>query len=252
MKYWLFSRHYKGFGIHSPFVFYLVRELIYERHPFYKFKDIEAARRMMLRNKQKIAVNSDGASSWSGRGQKSIRKIVREGSLPLKYGKLLFRLINYFNARQILELGTGTGVGTLFLARPDSRADVVTIESDPQMCAVARQLFEVTGTKNVRMIEGVFQQVLPPLLDDFERLDFVFFDGDHRFLSTISYFEQCLEKIHNDSVFVFDDIHWSPEMEKAWKAVVQHPRVTVSLDLGRIGVVFFRRECTKQHYVVRY
>ena len=252
LKYWLFSGHYKGFGIHPPFAFYLVRELIYERHPFYAFQKIDAARRMMLRNRQKVHVNSDGASSMTGDDRKTIRRLVREGSLPPKYGQLLFRLIDHFNARRILELGTGTGMGTLYLAFPDRRSKVVTLESNPQLCEVSRQLFEATELKHVKVVEGKFQHNLPGVLADFDKLDFVFFDGDHRRESTLAYFEQCLDKIHNDSIFVFDDIHWSHDMEKAWEAIVEHPSVTLSMDLYRIGLVFFRRECIKQHYVVRY
>ncbi|MGM0375249.1 MAG: O-methyltransferase [Bacteroidota bacterium] len=252
MRYWLFSRHYKGFGIHSPFVFYLVRELIYERHPYYAFKQIDAARRMMLRNKQMVDAETGGAASWTGNGRKTIRKIVRGSSLPPKYGRLLFRLVTHFNARDILELGTGPGLGTLSLALPDSRSKVVTLEGNPQMSAVARKLFEVVEVENARVVNGSFQQTLPQVLKDFEKLDFVFFDGDHRYSSTLTYFEMCLGKIHNDSVFVFDDIHWSPGMEKAWREITRHPRVTISIDMHRIGLVFFRRECTKQHYVVRY
>ena len=251
-KYRLFAGHYKGFRIHPPFAFYLVREVIYERHPFYAFQKIDAARRMLMNNKQKVEVRSDGARSFTGNGRKSIRKIVREGSLPPKYGKLIFRLIDHFHARQILELGTGTGLGTLYMALPDSRSRVVTVESNHQLCLVARRLFEVTEVKNAEVINGVFQDVLPGVLRSFEKLDLVFFDGDHQWGSTIEYFEMCLEKIHNDTIFVFDDIHWSPGMEKAWQDIVRHPRVTVSFDLYRIGLVFFRKECTRQHYVVRY
>ena len=252
LKYWLFSRHYKGFGIHSPFVFYLVRELIYERHPYYAFKQMEAARNMMLRNNEFVDADTIGAASWIGNGTKKIQKIVRHSSLPPKYGRLLFRLIVHFHPRDILELGTGTGLGTLSLALPDSRARVVTLEGNPQMCTVARRLFEVVEIGNVKVVNGSFKQVLPQVLKDFEKLDFVLFDGDHRYSSTMNYFEMCLEKIHNDSVFVFDDIHWSPGMEKAWREITRDPRVTVSIDMYRMGIVFFRRECTKQHYVVRY
>jgi len=246
------SGHYKGHGIHSPFTFYVISELFFEKTPFYAFKKTDAAREMLLKSKEQVAVKTMGASSVDKSPQKKVCKIVRQGSIPPRYGTFIFRLINHFEARNILELGTGTGYGTLFLALPDSRSRVTTIEGNPGLCQVAGNLFETAKVNNVNVVNGAFEKVLPEELAKTDKLDFVFFDGDHRLEPTLKYFEMCLPKIHNDSVFVFDDIHWSKDMEKAWNAIVANPRVTVSLDLYRIGVVFFRKECTKQHFVLRH
>ncbi len=252
MIYVLKARHYNGFGIHSPFVFYLVRELIYERTPFTAFSKISAARKSLKQNKRTVNVETPGAPSVKAGATKKIKKLVSENSIPDKYGRLMFRLANHFEARNLLEIGTGTGISTLYLALHDSRASVVTIEGNRQLSILAKGLFEIVGVNNIILITGLFSEEIPEVLSDKEKLDFVFFDGDHRFDSTLEYFEMCLSKVHNDTIFVFDDIHWSPEMEKAWEAIVKHPLVKVSLDLFRIGIVFFRKECVKQHYVVMY
>ena len=251
LKYFLFARHRKGYGIHSPFVFFLVRELAGEKYPFYAFKRVDAARRMLLKNSTVIETHTLGAPSVSNKQQKKIKQLVSEGSLPPKFGKILFRLINHFGARNILELGTGTGLSTLWLALPDSRSGVITIEGNAHLSEIAKQLFEIVEVPNIRVWKGSFAELLPEALDQLARLDFVFFDGDHRKDSVLGYFKICLKKVHNDTIFVFDDIHWSREMEEAWHIISGHPRVTVSLDFYRIGIVFFRKECTKQHYVVR-
>ncbi|MGQ1890355.1 O-methyltransferase [Thermophagus sp. OGC60D27] len=252
LKYLLKSRHRKGYGIHSPFVFYLVRELFGEEHPFYAFKKIDAAKRMLLKNNMTIGPETLGAPSVTGDKRQKVKHFVKQGSLPAKYGELIFRLVNYFGAKNILELGTGTGLSTLWLALPDSRARVTTIEGSRQLSDFARRLFELVEVNNVRIINDAFNRVLPSLLDTTDHLDFVFFDGDHRREATLHYFELCLKKAHNDTVFVFDDIHWSPDMEAAWETILQHPSITVSMDLYRIGIIFFRKECTRQHYVVRF
>jgi predicted O-methyltransferase YrrM len=252
MLYQFRSRHYKGFGIHSPFVFHLVRELFWESHPFYAFEKIDAARKMLLRNKQKVNVSTLGMPSVISGKQKSIRKLIDGGSIPDKYGKLVFRLVNYLACETILELGTGTGMGTLYLALPSSKAKVFSIDGNRDLHRVAQNVFEITGISNVELVTGAFNEHLPGILDNFEQLDFVVFDGDHQYQSTIDYFEICLKKIHNLSVFVFDDIHWSPDMEKAWKEITGRSEVTISIDLFRMGLVLFRKECTKQHYVLRY
>jgi predicted O-methyltransferase YrrM len=81
-------------------------------------------------------------------------------------------------------------------------------------------------------------------------VDFVFFDGNHQKQPTINYFEICLQKAHEKSVFVFDDIHWSEEMEQAWAYIKNHPKVTVTIDLFWIGIVFFRTEQVKEHFII--
>lgn len=230
----------------------MVRELFWESHPFYAFEKIDAARKMLLRNKQKVNVSTLGMPSVISGKQKSIRKLMNDGSIPDKYGKLLFRLVNYLACKTILELGTGTGMGTLYLALPSSRAKVFSMDGNRELHQVAQNVFEITGISNVELVTDAFKKHLPQILDHVDQLDFVLFDGDHQYQSTIEYFEMCLKKISNNTVFVFDDIHWSPDMEKAWKEIAGRSEVTVSIDLFRMGLVLFRKECTKQHYVLRY
>ena len=80
-------------------------------------------------------------------------------------------------------------------------------------------------------------------------LDYVYIDGNHQKAPTLSYFNQCLLNSHADTVFVFDDIHWSEEMEEAWESIKAHPKVTLSLDLFYMGLVFLREEqLEKQHF----
>jgi hypothetical protein len=83
-------------------------------------------------------------------------------------------------------------------------------------------------------------------------LDYVFFDGHHALEPTLKYFELCLKKAHNSSIFVFDDIRWSDEMKLAWEKIKNHPKVNVTIDLYTMGVVFFRKEQEKEHFVLRY
>ena len=81
--------------------------------------------------------------------------------------------------------------------------------------------------------------------------DLVYFDGNHQKQATLDYFEKLLPKVHNDTVFIFDDIHWSREMEEAWEEIKQHPAVKVTVDTFFWGFVFFRKEQEKEHFVIR-
>ena len=70
--------------------------------------------------------------------------------------------------------------------------------------------------------------------------------------NTLEYFNLCLKKIHNETVFVFDDIHWSEEMEEAWNEIKNHSKVRVSVDLFRMGLIFFRKELSYENYVIKF
>jgi predicted O-methyltransferase YrrM len=85
------------------------------------------------------------------------------------------------------------------------------------------------------------------------RIDLAFIDGNHRKEPTLRYFETILPKTHEGSCIVFDDIHWSSEMEEAWELIRKDERVKLSIDLFFIGIVFFRTEFReKQHFSIRY
>ena len=79
----------------------------------------------------------------------------------------------------------------------------------------------------------------------------IYFDGNHQKEATLQYFNQLLKTAHNDSVFIFDDIHWSKEMTEAWETIKNHPKVTVTIDTFFWGFVFFRKEQVKEHFIVR-
>lgn len=187
-----------------------------------------------------------------GGKSREVSGLVKQSSIRSKYGKLLFRIVNETNPESILELGTSIGISTVYLALTDKRRKVTTIEGCPETSQFAGELFDELRCDSIHRITGRFSDVLPAFVAQQSKLDFVFFDGHHQKQATLDYFNICLSKAENDTVFVFDDIHWSKGMEEAWNAIYSHPQVTVSLDLFQLGIVFFRKECQKQHFIVRY
>ena len=93
---------------------------------------------------------------------------------------------------------------------------------------------------------------LQPILEKFSSADFVFFDGNHRKEPTLAYFNLCLQKATENSVFVVDDIYWSDEMMQAWAQIKANDKVTVTVDLFFMGLVFFKQGEAKQHFVIRF
>lgn len=239
--------------IHSPFVFELLTNVIEDLHPYYIFKPIEVLRAQLLNSEKKITITDFGAGSTINTShQRAVGDIAKNSAKSPKYGQLLFRLVNHFSSKNIIELGTSLGISSLYLSTHDSHSHLVTLEGCPETAAVARRNFEILKRNNIDIVIGDFQKTLPSVLEKMRKPDFIFFDGNHRKGPTLQYFQECLAYAHNESVFVFDDIHWSDEMEAAWTIIKDDPRVTLTIDLFFIGLVFFRKEQQKQHFTVRF
>jgi predicted O-methyltransferase YrrM len=239
--------------LHSPFVFDLYSNVIRNQAPFYAYRGIESLRSKMLLSAEKIDVHDLGTGGEKSPVKKlALNYIAKHYLKPAKYGQLLFRLVNQFHPIHVLELGTSLGITAVYLASPHSDSKVVTIEGCPNTAGIAKRNFNAAKVRNIEQVVGEFGDVLPGVLEKIPRLDFVYFDGNHRKDATLHYFKQCLLKRHELSVFVFDDIHWSSEMQEAWKIIQQHEAVTLTIDLFSVGIVFFREGFPKQHFVLKY
>lgn len=179
--------------------------------------------------------------------------IAKNSAKPKKFGQLLFRMIRCYQPRTVLELGTSLGITTSYLSLANPGSSVITMEGAKEVAAAAKRNISNMGLNNITFVEGNFDDTLQQVTNGCPGIDLAFVDGNHRREPTERYFLQLLEKKHNDSIFIFDDIHWSAEMEAAWNTIRRHPAVRCSIDLFFIGIVFFRREFhEKQHFSIRF
>jgi len=253
LKYLLFSRHRKGHGIHSPFVFGLVSEVFRNKIDPGVVLKIENIRKMNLSGSRVISVTDLGAGS--AKMKNSIRKvsdIVKYSSVPLKYGKLLYRLAEVFGSSDIIELGTSAGISTMYLASANLGAVVHSIEGCPATAEVARQNFNLAGISNIDLLTGSFNEILPGLTDGRISPGLVFIDGNHKKEPTKRYFNALADISVSNTVIIIDDIHSGDEMEEAWSVIKDHGRVSVTVDIFRMGLVFFREGISRGHYIIRY
>jgi predicted O-methyltransferase YrrM len=144
------------------------------------------------------------------------------------------------------------GISSLYLKWGNSKSTLTSLEGCPEVAAKARHHFKLLDQEDIAVYTGDFSTTLPHYLSSIKELDLVFFDGNHQLKPTLDYFYACLEKAHDGTVFIFDDIHWSPGMLAAWEEIKNNKRVTVSLDLYFMGLVFFRNGQEKQHFNLRY
>lgn len=254
LQYWF--RAGDAHSLHSPFAFDLYTRTIRVHdaaNPV--FADIQCLRRQLLRCRDIINILDFGAGSRvSSSNQRTIGDIVRHTQKPDRFGRLLYRLIDRFESSTVFDLGTSLGLTTAYLARASGRHNghVITFEGCPETATVARQNLAGLSVSNVDIVVGNIDRTLTEQVALVERINLAFFDANHRYEPTVRYFETCLPKAHNDTVFVFDDIHWSADMERAWETIKNHPSVTITVDLFDVGLVFFRREQPKQHFTLRF
>lgn len=240
--------------MHSPFVFQFILHVLNNNSGYEAPAAIEALRSELLSDGRLLDIEDLGAGSRvHDRKQRTVKQLVKTAVKPRKYGQLLYRLVKHYQPHTIVELGTSLGLTTAYLAAANPAAKVVTIEGSEAVHRVAKENFEKVTLPNVDARQGHFDTVLPQVLQTMERVDLGYVDGNHRFAPTLSYFEQFLAKAHNDTILIFDDIHWSAEMEQAWQQIQQHPAVQCSVDIFFLGFVFFRNEFKeKQHFTIRF
>lgn len=244
----------KGHGIHSPFVFDFVKSVLRDKRSFYSHEAIEQLRQQLLKDNTTITVEDFGAGSAVIKSNQRVVKAIAKSSLkPKKYGQLLFRMVNHYQPATIVELGTSFGITTAYLASANSKALVYTCEGALSIAQMAQQHFNTLGLQNTLLLQGDFARTLPPLLESLQQVDFAFIDGNHREKPTLQYFEQLLPLLTPQSILVFDDIHWSKEMENAWAAIQTHPAVTLTIDLFFIGIVYCNPAIKeKQYFTIRF
>lgn len=241
------------YKVHSPFVFDFCERVLEENEQhYYAFDDLEKLREDLFNNHTKIKVTDFGAGSHVNNGkERAISSIAKSAVSPAFQSKLLFKIIHLFQPTTMLEFGTSLGLTALYQAIPNKDAHFISLEGCPNISKVAQENWKKLNISNIEIITGEFNSILPKALQQLNPLDYVFFDGNHQKKPTLEYFAKCLENAHTDSVFIFDDIHWSDEMEAAWNEIILHPSISVSIDLFFMGIVFFRKENKqKEHFTL--
>ncbi|WP_264524998.1 O-methyltransferase [Flavobacterium sp. N502536] len=239
-------------GVHSPFVFHLLTKCFYDKKPKPEYLILKNYRKSLLENKNFIEVTDFGAGSKVFKSnRRQISKIASTAGISPKRAELLFRVTQYFKPNNILEIGTSLGLATSALALGDTNVKVTTLEGCPETAKQAQLQLQKFDCNEVENVIGEFESFLVPENLRSKTYDLIYFDGNHSKKATLAYFELLLSTIHNDTVWIFDDIHWSQEMEEAWEIIKNHPKVTVTIDTFQWGFVFFRYEQEKEHFVIR-
>lgn len=234
-----FLRFRKGFGVHSPFAFNLITNVIDERCAYYAYDRIEIVRRQLLQ--MGAPLGTTGMSIGRATARYGIRK---------SHGQLLFRLANYFKPKQIVQVGTGMGLSTLYLTGYSAHVQCISLEEDPARAEWARWCLERMGKRHVRVERGGYESLLPKALAQFETVDFLFFNAPERATELYGMFEKCVGHIQPDTVLVVEGLRASRAMQDFWERVKAHPATVLTFDLYHVGLVFFNKKMYRKDYIV--
>jgi predicted O-methyltransferase YrrM len=252
-------------GVHSPFLFNLYLKVIKAKSNINDFTAIEQLRRQLGSSNEIINITDLGAGSKSSSGKtRTVKSIVRNSISSSKRSHLQYRLIKHFKPEIIIELGTSLGINTAYMALAQPDAKVLTFEGCPEIASKAKENLEELKIENVEIITGNFDQTFPQILQHIntstpQHLNtstpqpvYIYFDGNHKLEPTLRYFKEALKFVEKNTVMVFDDIHWSEEMEQAWEEIKNHSEPTMTVDLFDLGIVFFDHELSKQNFILRF
>ncbi len=202
--------------------------------------EIELLRDEMLSDKRVLRVEDLGAGSVTGSEKmRSVSSIAKNAVKQPKYASILHNIVDYYKPEDIVELGTSLGITSLYL-QSATRNPIYTLEGSSEILKIAEENFSKFSSVKPITILGNFDitldQVLPRLLPSF----MIYIDGNHTYDATMRYFNNILNYCSPESFIVFDDIYWSPEMTEAWKNIIRDPKVSFSIDLYQLGIVFFQ------------
>lgn len=254
IRYYITASNGRGHGIHSPFVFEFIQKVLTDTKNYHCYTTIEQQRKLLLQNNATIDVTDFGAGSNTLKSTKrKIKNIAASSLKPKKFAQLLFRIVQFYQPATVIELGTSLGITTCYLAKANEQANIFTCEGAAAIAQVAKHQFDALTIKNINLTIGDFTTTLNPLLQSITTIDLAFIDGNHRKVPTVAYFEALLQKANQHTIFIFDDIHWSEEMEAAWQYIQQHTAVTLTIDLFFIGIVCINPTIKqKQHFTIRF
>lgn len=253
LRYFIFSGHKRGHGIHSPFVFDLITRVFRNKIDSAIVKNIEDIRKRLKSDHRIIHVRDLGSGSEKLKtDNRRVSDITRYATVPKKYGILLFNLAEEFGKPSIVEFGTSLGISALYMAAGSPESVVYTMEGCPVTSEIAKKNFPDAGVNNIKLLTGSFEDIVPEIIGTGIKPGMVFIDGNHRKKPVIDYFRKMASVSDSKTVIIIDDIYSSKGMKEVWNEIKTFDKVTLTIDIHRMGIVFFREGINRNDYIIRY
>lgn len=204
------KRQAKGYGVHSPFAFDLITNVIRSGYMYNAFSDI---REILEKNHQDTSLITD-------------------------FNFLSFRLVHHFQAKHILEIHSGKGMNTLFITAPHSGIHCVCIENNPEETGMARQLLKHRN-RNIEIKPEIH-------LNEMHAFDAIFINLKHNCIPSL---EMLFELSHEKTFWVIHSIR-DRASKQFWRNIVKDKRARTTVDMKHTGIVFLQSSYHKSNYFI--
>lgn len=250
MRYYAFAKRLHG--VHSPYVYQFQNDIILDDQIHPEYLAIESLMQECKSNHEKITFYDLGANP--GTRSRTVSELAVKSGITQKYGRLLCRIARASKPLRILELGTSLGFAASYmLAGAGGETQLVTMEGAVEIARKAQEHFNRLGfNRKVELVKGPIDDTLEAVLAQWAPFDLVYMDANHQLLPTLNYFESISKHITEKAIIIVDDIRWSQEMAEAWRQLCKNPKVSISIELDRMGLLFCRTGIAKEHFLLRF
>lgn len=236
-----YLKHRKGHGIHSPYLFEFLNGVVFNS------EKTECPAWVLKEHRDLLKLSTPSA----GEGR-TVRSFISHSSVSEKQGKLLHRISSWFKPEMVVELGTGLGLSTLYLATGSPGTVLHSIEGNTERATFAAHLVSRCMLGPVSIHWGDMDEKLGDILALMPGRFLAYVDGNHHYEPTVRYVRSLMERAGEEAVILMDDIYWSRDMNHAWREIISWPECRVSIDLFHLGILLLRKNLHKESFKIKF
>lgn len=255
-RHFVTSKSSVGHGVHSPFVYNFLTEVINQQTPPAMVSGAESLRAEMLADRRAIDVTDYGIGTCGRKDPKRvIHDIAANAALSPRNAAMLARIAAAHSTPAggvVLELGTSLGISTLCLSAAAPQNRIITVEGCPSVASVAQENLRKHKVSNVQLINAEFSDALRYLQQQNIRVGLAFIDGNHNGEALLKYFGVIMEMAAENITVVADDIHLNRSMYEGWKKICCNWHEDAIVEMFSFGILFRKRVLTPGRYKIRH
>lgn len=237
---------------HSPYLFKFIEEVFESKDSPTQISELLLFKKKLLKNNLPIHVFDFGTGSEKyPEYTTSIRNQAKRSLKSDKEVHLFNRLTHWFKPQIVIELGTSFGITTMAIAKASPDGIIYTLEGCPNTSGIAKSAFNQFQCTNINLVTGNINDTLNLVLSDLTHVDLAFIDANHNFKNTLEYYFKIKPLLNRNSLIIFDDIHWSKGLNRAWNEIILDDDIRLSVETWNLGFAFLNPDLSKQHFVLR-